>query len=183
VRGVRHILNWDPDPRLTFAQRSDLMTDPAWLNGYAELARRSLSFDLQIYPWQLAGAAELAEKFPATPLILNHAGMPLHQRDMGLETWRIGMRQLAHHPNASVKISGLGMVDWHWSAHSIRPLVLETIDIFGPERCMFASNFPVDRLYSSFDTLYAAFEEIVVQFSEAEQYAMFAGNARRIYRF
>ena len=85
-------------------------------------------------------------------------------------------------PNTSVKISGLGMVDWQWSVDSIRPLVLETIDIFGPERCMFASNFPVDRLFGSFDETYAAFETIVAGFSEAEQHAMFAENARRIYR-
>jgi predicted TIM-barrel fold metal-dependent hydrolase len=182
VRGVRHILNWDPDPNITFVDRPDLMTDPAWLKGYAALARHGLSFDLQVYPWQLAAAAELAARFPETPMILNHCGMPIHQRDIGLKTWQNGMRRLAAEPNTSVKISGLGMVDWHWSCKSIRPLVLETIDVFGPERCMFASNFPVDRLYSSFADLYAAFETIVAGFSQHEQHAMFAANARRIYR-
>jgi predicted TIM-barrel fold metal-dependent hydrolase len=182
VRGIRHILNWDPDPNLTFVGRPDLMTDPAWLKGYAALARHRMSFDLQVYPWQLGGAADLATKFPMTTMILNHAGMPIHQRDMGLKTWKDGMRRLAARPNTFVKISGLGMVDWGWSVQSIRPLVLETIDIFGADRCMFASNFPVDRLYSSFTDLYAAFEEIVAGVTEAEQHAMFAGNAKRVYR-
>jgi predicted TIM-barrel fold metal-dependent hydrolase len=107
IRGIRHILNWDPDPNLTFTDRPDLMTDAHWLRGYAALARHDFSFDLQVYPWQLAGAAALAAKFPDTPIILNHAGMPLHQRDMGLETWKAGMRALAAQPNASVKVSGL----------------------------------------------------------------------------
>lgn len=182
VRGIRHILNWDPDPNLTFTDRPDLMTDPAWLRGYAALSRHDLSFDLQVYPWQLASAAKLAAQFPDTQMILNHAGMPLHQRDMGLKTWKDGMRAMAARPNTSVKISGLGMVDWNWTVDTIRPLVLYTIEAFGLDRCMFASNFPVDRLYSSFDTLYGAFETIVRDFSVDEQNAMFAGNARRIYR-
>lgn len=182
VRGIRHILNWDPDPNLTYVANPNLMTDPEWLRGYAALSRHDLSFDLQLYPWQLAGAAELAAKYPMTPVILNHAGMPIHQRDTGLRTWREGLRRLAAEPNTFVKISGLGMVDWNWNVQSIRPLVLDTIDAFGPYRCMFGSNFPVDRLYGSFARLFAAYEEIVAAFSESEQQAMFANNARRVYR-
>lgn len=183
VRGIRHILNWDPDPNLTFTNRPDFMSDPGWLRGYAALARHGLSFDIQIYPWQLAHAAELAARFPETTIILNHAGMPIHWRDMGLRTWRDGMWALAAQPNAFVKVSGLGMVDWNFTTASIRPLVLETIEAFGPERTMFASNFPVDRLYRTFAALYAAFEEIVSDFTAADQHAMFAGTARRVYRF
>ena len=182
-RGVRHILNWDPDPALTFTDRADLITDSAWLAGFALLGRHGLSFDLQIYPWQLPAAAELASRFPDTLIILNHAGMPLHQRDAGLETWQRGIRAFASRPNTAVKISGLGMVDWHWTTESIRPLVLETIDVFGVDRSMFASNFPVDRLYSSFATLYRAFENIVADFSPDEQHLMFAANAENFYRF
>ena len=92
------------------------------------------------------------------------------------------MRRLAERDNAAVKISGLGMVDWTWTEDSIRPLVLETIEIFGIDRCMFASNFPVDKLYSSFGQLFAAFEAIVAGFSAAEQDKLFRSNAERIYR-
>jgi predicted TIM-barrel fold metal-dependent hydrolase len=181
-RGVRHILNWDPDPALTFTDRPDFMSDSQWLAGFALLERNGLSFDLQIYPWQLQDAARLASRFPNTLIILNHAGMPIHQRDMGLATWRRGIRELAARPNTAVKISGLGMVDWHWTAESIRPLVLETIEVFGVDRSMFASNFPVDKLYSSFSDIYRSFESIVADFSANEQHKLFAANAERYYR-
>lgn len=183
VRGIRHILNWDADPNLSLTDRSDFMTDPDWLTGFAALNRLGLNFDLQIYPWQLEAAAELASRFPDCPIILNHAGMPLHQHGIGLSTWQKGMRNFAKKTNTSVKISGLGMVDWNWTTNSIRPIVREIIEIFGTNRCMFASNFPVDRLYSGFDHLYSAFEEIVADFSASEQDAMFRRNAERIYRF
>lgn len=182
LRGIRQILNWDPDPLLTFTDRPDYMTDSHWLEGYRRLAAHDLSFDLQVYPWQLDGAADLAARFPETVVVLNHAGMPLHQHGKGLESWKKGMRRLAERENVAVKISGLGMVDWAWTGDSIRPLVLETIDVFGTDRCMFASNFPVDRLYSSFDQLFAAFEGIVAGFSAAEQDKLFRSNAERFYR-
>jgi predicted TIM-barrel fold metal-dependent hydrolase len=182
LRGVRQILIWDPDPLLTFTDRPDYMTDLQWLQGHERLGKYGLSFDLQVYPWQLGGAAQLASRFPQTPMILNHAGMPFHQHGMGLESWRKGMRALAARENTAVKISGLGMVDWNWTVDSIRRLVLETIEIFGVDRCMFASNFPVDRLYSSFDELFHAFENIVSDFSDDEQNALFSTTAERTYR-
>jgi predicted TIM-barrel fold metal-dependent hydrolase len=181
-RGVRHILNWDPDPALTFTDRPDFMSDNQWLAGFALLERDGLSFDLQIYPWQLQDAARLASRFSNTLILLNHAGMPIHQRDMGLETWRRGIRELAARPNTAVKISGLGMVDWHWTTDSIRSLVLEAIEVFGVDRSMFASNFPVDKLYSSFSDIYRSFESIVSDFSTDEQHKLFAANAERYYR-
>jgi predicted TIM-barrel fold metal-dependent hydrolase len=92
------------------------------------------------------------------------------------------MKALAECDNVVAKISGLGMVDHAWNEASIRSFVLETIEIFGPDRAMFGSNFPVDRLYGSFDALYGAFEAIVAGFSETEQAKLFHDNARRYYR-
>jgi predicted TIM-barrel fold metal-dependent hydrolase len=92
------------------------------------------------------------------------------------------MRTLAGQPNAAVKISGLGMTDHDWTVASLRPIVLETIDAFGPDRSMFASNFPVDRLYSSFVALYEAFDTITAGFSATDRRALFAETARRVYR-
>ena len=89
---------------------------------------------------------------------------------------------LADLPNVSVKISGIGMVDWRWSTEGIRPIVLETIDAFGIDRAMFASNIPVARLYSSHAELYRAFETIVADLSSADQHKLFCTNAERIYR-
>jgi predicted TIM-barrel fold metal-dependent hydrolase len=182
TRGIRHIVNWHPDPAKTYVTRPDLLTDPAWLAGFALLKRYGLSFDLQLYPSQMADAARLAARHPDTLIILNHAGMPVDRDAEALVLWRRGMRGLAAAPNLLVKISGLGMVDWCWSEASIRPFVLETIEIFGIDRAMFASNFPVDKLYSSFGMLYRAFKNIVADFQPAEKRKLFHDNAAAAYR-
>jgi predicted TIM-barrel fold metal-dependent hydrolase len=182
VRGIRHIVNWHEDPGKTYVDRPDLLADQQWNAGFALLRRYGLSFDLQLYPSQMAEAAALAARHPDTLLILNHAGMPVDRHAEGLAQWRTGIRLLAAQPNLAVKISGLGMMDWAWTVDSLRPFVLETIAAFGIDRCMFASNFPVDRLYGSFDRLFDAFDEIVTEFSADERRALFGETARRLYR-
>jgi predicted TIM-barrel fold metal-dependent hydrolase len=182
VRGIRHIVNWHPDPAKTYVTKADFLTDTAWLRGFALLKRYNLSFDLQLYPSQMADAAALAAAHGDTTIILNHAGMPVDRDAEALTLWRAGMRALAAQPNVWVKISGLGMVDWRWTEDSIRPSVLETIEIFEPDRCMFASNFPVDKLYSSFDVLYGAFKRIVSDFSIDERRKLFSETALAVYR-
>jgi predicted TIM-barrel fold metal-dependent hydrolase len=182
VVGVRHILNWDADPLYTYRDRGDLLTDPVWRSGFAGLAPRGLSFDLQIFPKQMGDAARLADDFPETSIVLNHTGMPTHRPQDPDDEWRDGIRALAARPNVSAKISGLGMTDHDWTVDSIRPYVLDTIEAFGTDRAMFASNFPTDKVYSSFGTIYAAFDEITDHFTPAERVALFADNARRIYR-
>jgi predicted TIM-barrel fold metal-dependent hydrolase len=92
------------------------------------------------------------------------------------------MALLAQCPNIATKISGLGMVDHHWKVESIRPFVLEAIDLFGVERCMFASNFPVDKMFSDYDVLWNAFRTITAGFAAAERAALFHDNAARFYR-
>jgi len=182
VRSIRHIVNWHKDPKVTYIERSDLLTNDAWLRGFALLRKYGLAFDLQLYPSQMKDAAAVANRHSETQIILNHAGMPVDRDAAGIATWRAGMRALAANDNVSVKISGLGMVDWNWTTASIRPFVLETIDFFGTERAMFASNFPVDKIYSDFNRLYGAFSDIVQGFSESERAKLFHDNAERIYR-
>jgi predicted TIM-barrel fold metal-dependent hydrolase len=182
ARGIRHIVCWHRDPVKSYVQRPDLLTDPQWRRGFRFLRRFGFSFDLQLYPSQMADAAGLAQAHPETLIILDHAGMPVDRDETGIRTWRQGMRALAALPNVVSKISGLGAFDWRWSADSIRPFVLETIEIFGVSRCMFASNFPVDKLYSDFDSLYAAFHSITAGFSAAEKQMLFHDNAIRYYR-
>jgi predicted TIM-barrel fold metal-dependent hydrolase len=181
VRGVRHIVNWHANPKWTFTDH-DFLKDDVWAKGFALLKKYDLSFDLQLYPAQMADAARLAQRNPETLIVLNHTGMPVERDASGLAAWRQGMQALAACDNVVAKISGFGMVDWHWSEASIRPFVLETIDRFGVDRVMFGSNFPVDRLYSTFDTLYGAFESIVAGFSESETAKLFYDNAIRVYR-
>lgn len=182
VRGVRHNLNWHPDPKLTYTDRPDLIADPAWLRGFARLAAHGFSFDLQVYPDQLADGARLAAAHPGTQIILDHAGMPLGRDLDTIRAWRKGLDLLAEEPNTAVKISGLGMTDHRWTVGSLRPLVLEVIEAFGVDRAMFASNFPVDSLYSTFAALYGAFDTITADFTTGERAALFAGTARRVYR-
>jgi predicted TIM-barrel fold metal-dependent hydrolase len=182
IRGIRHAINWHPDPAKTYANRPDLIRTDAWRRGFGLLRRFGLSFDLQLYPAQMADAAALAHAYPDVLIILNHAGMPVDRNEEGIRLWRSGMQQLAAAANVVVKISGLGTVDWDWTVESIRPFVLQTIEAFGVSRCMFASNFPVDKLYSDFDTLYAAFREITAPFSAEERRMLFHNNAARYYR-
>ena len=182
IRGIRQNLNWHANPAKTVLDRADMMTDPAWLSGFRLLDKYDLSFDLQLYPSQMQDAARLAARHPGISIILNHAGMPLDRDEAGLALWHSGMKALAGQPNVSAKISGLGMMDWRWSTESIRSFVLDTIEYFGVERCMFASNFPVDRLYSSFEALYDAFAEIVRDFAEIDQRLLFGNTAARVYR-
>ncbi|TWB08692.1 putative TIM-barrel fold metal-dependent hydrolase [Nitrospirillum amazonense] len=181
VRGIRHIANWHLDPRRTY-NRNDPLVNPAWRQGYARLARHGLSFDLQCYPGQLAAAAELAAAHPGIPLILNHCGMPLLHEPGGLAYWRAGMRALAALPHAAVKLSGFGLVDRGWTVDSIRPLILETIDLFGTNRCMVASDFPTDRLFGNIDRVMGAYHQILGGFSLDERRGLFGRNAARIYR-
>lgn len=182
VRGIRHIVNWHPDPAKTYVTKADFLTDPAWLRGFALLKRYNLSFDLQLYPSQMADAAALAAAHGDTRIILNHAGMPSIATPRPCRFGERACAPLAARPNVWVKISGLGMVDWRWTKDSIRPFVLDRIEIFGADRCMFASNFPVDKLYSSFDALYGAFTRIVSDFSMGEQRKLFSNTALAAYR-
>lgn len=182
VKGIRHIVNWHHEPRLTFTDRSDLMTDPNWLKGFALLDKYGLSFDLQLYPNQMADALTLARANPNTLIILNHTGMPADRDADGISEWHQGMSQLASAENVVVKISGLGMVDWDWTPETIAPFVRHTIECFGADRCMFGSNFPVDKLYSSFTDIFQAFEQIVSDMDETDLDAMFHTNALKYYR-
>jgi predicted TIM-barrel fold metal-dependent hydrolase len=182
VRGVRDILNWHPDPVLTHRDRAGLLTDPAWLAGFSALRDFGLSFDLQVFPAQLRQAASLAAEHGDIPIVLDHAGMPIERDPAALGRWKAGLTAVAAEPNTTVKISALGTNDHHWTIESIRRIVLDTIDVFGPSRCMFASNFPVDGLYSTFGELFEAFDTITEGFGPAERADLFAGTARRFYR-
>lgn len=181
VRGIRQIVNWHVDPTKTYTAR-DLLQDDVWRAGFAMLEKHGLSFDLQIYPSQMPLAARLAARHPGTQLILNHAGMPTDRDADGLAAWREGMALLAAQPNVAVKISGLAMIDRSWTVETIRPFVLTAIDLFGPDRAMFASNFPVDKLYGSFSCHYGAYDAITANFSESERRKLFAETAMAIYR-
>jgi predicted TIM-barrel fold metal-dependent hydrolase len=182
VRGIRHKPRAAPSPEAVEAGAPGSMGDPAWRRGYALLERYGLSFDLQTPWWHLAEAAQLARDFPGTQIILNHAGLPADRSAAGLSGWRSAMQTLAAEPNVAVKISGLGQVGQRWTVAANGPIVRDVIAIFGVDRCMFASNFPVDGLCADFDTIFAGFKTIVADMTRAEQLSLFHDNAHRFYR-
>ncbi len=182
VRGVRQSLNWTPEPGRYGEALPDRLADPAWRTGFALLAPLGLSFDLQVDPVQMTAAAELARSFPSTVIIVDHMGMPVERDEDGMSRWRLGMRSLAEPQNTVVKISGLGMLDRYWTMDRIRPLILETIEIFGVDRIMFGSNFPIESLHRSLQELVAAIKTIVAELTLQEQARFFYRNAARYYR-
>lgn len=179
VRSVRH------KPRSNVGPADGApggMTDAKWRSGFARLGPLDLSFDLQTPWWHLAEAARLADAFPSTRIILNHTGLPADRSGEGLSLWRKAMETLADCPNVAVKISGLGQRGQPWTVAANRGIVLTAIETFGVERCMFASNFPVDSVCATWGQIYSGFQEIVADFTVDEQNALFMDNARRLYR-
>ena len=179
VRGIRH------KPRANASARDAAaggMMDAAWRQGFALLHRYGLSFDLQTPWWHMKEATDLAHAFPETSIIINHAGLPADRSDEALAAWTGAMGQVATCENVTIKISGIGQPKQRWTAEANRRIVLTLIDLFGPERCMFASNFPVDSLCGSFDAIFSGFEAITSHMSEAERDALFRTNSIRIYR-
>ena len=182
VRGIRHKPKAAPSPDQVEKNAPGSMGDPVWRRGYALLEKYGLSFDLQTPWWHLEEAAALARDFPGTRIILNHTGLPADRSPEGLAGWRQAMATLAACPNAAVKISGLGQPGQPWTVAANGPVVRDAIANFGVERCMFASNFPVDGLCATFDAIYSGFKAIVRDLPAADQRRLFHGNAIRIYR-
>ena len=183
VRGVREKPATAAHPNDVVPHAPGSMSDPAWQAGYAHLETFGLSFDLQVPFWHLPEARALAERFPGITIILDHTGLPSLRTPEGLAAWRRCLRTLAEAPNTAVKISGLGEPQLpRWSVRTHRDVVLETIDLFGVDRCMFASNYPVDRLYAPYATIMRGFQAMVGRFSLAERRKLFCENAMRWYR-
>lgn len=181
VRSVRHKPGGPTTPEQVGHVRS-LMSDERWRRGYAALEGLGLHFDLQSPWWNLHEAERLARDFPRTTLILNHAGLPNDRSAEGLAGWRLAMSRLAQWPNVQVKVSGLGQAGQPWRAKDNAWIVREVIAMFGTDRVMFASNFPVDSLCGSFDDIYSGFKSIVADLPSADQQRLFYSNAQRVYR-
>ena len=181
VRGIRHIVGRSSEEDVKIGSDA-LLDDPQWIENLASLRGRNLSFDLQLIPPQAERAAVLLESLPGLRVALCHCGSPWDQTVSGLASWRSGLRRFAENPDVVCKISGLAMFDHDWTIDNFRRVVESCIEIFTPERCMFGSNFPVDKLHKSFAEIWAGYETVATQFSEAEQEMMFAGNAEAFYR-
>lgn len=181
VRGIRQIVNWHPDPNRSYTA-ADLTQDDQWRRGFALLGRYGLSFDLQCYPGQMVELAPLFERHPEVPVVINHLGMPvLGDRD-GVVRWREGLRSLAAIPHVSIKLSGLGFIQRDWDDAVVWPFLQETIDLFGPARCLFASDTPTDKLFAPLDRYLDTYTRFAACFSDDEQRDLWGRNANRFYR-
>lgn len=170
VRGIRN-----------FGDGRYLM-DAAWRRGFAELAPRKLVSCIDTRVELAADILDLARTFPETQICIDHCAVPMGRDEASFGNWRNAMDVMARSPNVTMKISGLGMGDPLWTVASIRPYVLGSIEAFGTDSVVFGTNWPVDRMFSSYPDVIDAYAEIISGFSSAEQVAMFSGNAERLFR-
>lgn len=203
-RGIRHITAWDPDPVImnpAYTPPQDILFREEFRAGFAQLAPLGLSFDAWLYHPQIPDLTALARSFPETAIVLDHVGGPLGIRGYAgrraevFRDWRAAMAELATCPNVCVKLGGLGMriggfgfedaADPPTSdllAGAWRPWVETTIELFGAGRCMFESNFPVDKGSYGYGVFWNACKKLAAGASAAERAALFSGTARRFYR-
>jgi predicted TIM-barrel fold metal-dependent hydrolase len=182
VRGLRMQLQWHQNPQYQFASGPDLARDPTLQKNVARLADYGWTFDLQVFAGQMAGAAALVASAPKVTFILQHAGMLEDLSPDGWARWRDGMRLLAAQPNIVSKLSALGTFIHKNDPAHIAVIVRETIDIFGAERCLFGSNFPVEKLWTSYADLIAAYRSAIEPLGREVARAAFRDTAARVYR-
>jgi predicted TIM-barrel fold metal-dependent hydrolase len=182
VRGVRMQLHWHETPLYRFAARPDLCADPVIRRNVGRLADYGWSFDLQVFAPQMVDAASLAEACPKVTFILQHAGMLEDRSREGRAAWRAGMARLALCPNVVSKLSGLGTFIHRNDVAHIADVLDDTVAIFGAERCLFGSNFPIEKLWTSYRDLVDAYCTAAAPFRPEQRDAIFATTAARVYR-
>lgn len=182
VRSVRHkpFCASRADYRPDWAEPGS-MRCPRWRQGYALLAAHGLMFELQAPWWHMAEAAELGRDFPQTKIIVNHAGLPEVRDAQTLRQWRSAMARLVPHTNVSIKISGIGVRNQAWTVEQQAPVVTALIDDFGVDRCLFASNHPVDAIVVKLDELWDGFKTLTRNLIPEQRLALFCDNAIALY--
>jgi predicted TIM-barrel fold metal-dependent hydrolase len=182
TRGIRDFPTAATTPAEAKRGEPGSMDDPKWRLGFSLLESNGFSFDLQTPWWHLDAAADLARDFPNTQIILVHAALPADRSDEGLVAWRAALELAAAHPNVAIKVSGLGRPGEPWTLTANVPVIRDALNIFGHERAMFGSNFPVDGLTGSFQMIYAGFRAAVSNRPVEERRMLLHDNAVRIYR-
>jgi predicted TIM-barrel fold metal-dependent hydrolase len=182
MRGVRMQLHWHENPLYRFAARPDLMNDALFRSNLSHLADYGWSFDLQVFASQMADAAQLAGDFPRLPFILQHAGMLEDLSKRGRAAWRSGMQRLAACPNVYAKLSGLGTFVRRNDPVLIARITSDTVALFGAKRCLFGSNFPIERLWTDYGPLIDAYRAAAAEFGTEARGDIFWNTAVRVYR-
>jgi predicted TIM-barrel fold metal-dependent hydrolase len=182
VRGIRQQFHWHGNPLYRFAAEPDLCRSPVVQKNVARLAEYGWAFDLQVFAPQMAGAAELARACPDVTFVLQHAGMLEDTTEAGRMKWSQSMATLANERNTVVKLSGFGTFIRRNDPAHIHWLISETVRLFGANRCLYGSNFPIEKLWTSYGALIDAHRQGAGRLSEAEQNAIFHDTACRVYR-
>ena len=203
-RGIRHAAGWHPSPDIRNSHTNPpehLFMLPEFRKGFAHLGRLGLSFEAWLYHPQIHELTDLARAFPDTPIVLDHFGGPLGigeyagKGDEVFAAWKPQVTELAKCPNVYAKLGGINMPinGFGWEEQAVPPGSDEvvaktkryyehTIECFAPQRCMFESNFPVDKASVSYAVVWNAFKKMAAGFSEDEKDAMFYGTATKFYR-
>jgi predicted TIM-barrel fold metal-dependent hydrolase len=180
----RHLVASNLTRGVRLRAHPDDVDNPMFRKGYKTLAKYDLSYELNASPGKLISGRRLAVSVPDIQVILGHAGYPLYRSSDYFQVWCNEMAGLAEAPNVACKISGLGMADHRWTVESIRPWVLQCIELFGVDRTMFGTNWPVDGLYSTYLELTDAYRTILrdAGASRIDQELMLYRNAEKFYR-
>jgi predicted TIM-barrel fold metal-dependent hydrolase len=183
LRCVRQHLGWHPaNPLLRYATRPDLLSDTAWRRGLALLRDRNVVCEIEVFGPQLPDLAAVIAAFPAISFVLPVMGWPLDLSTAGRASWKRDLAVLAERPNVAVKIFGLECIfGIHWTIPQVRPWILDIIEVFGTDRCMFASHMPICKLACTFEQLYSAYLEIIAGSSLEEKRQLTCDTAAAVY--
>jgi predicted TIM-barrel fold metal-dependent hydrolase len=183
LRGVRMSLAWhERNLAWRFTDRPDVMASREFRDGLKVLTDHGLVFDTVVVPQQLSQLAELARAHPEQVIVIDHLGTPWFESDADRVSWSAGMKACAACPNVHVKLSGLWTLDHGWRVEVIGAPVKYVVDLFGPERCMWASNFPVEKLMCSLRDQLINLEEVLDHLSEDQKDRVFRRTAKQVYR-
>ncbi len=182
MRGIRQQFHWHENALYRFAAVPDLCENKTVQKNVAKLANYGWSFDLQVFPSQMTGAAKLAKACPEVTFILQHAGMKEDTTKVGHKIWADGMKRLADCPNVVTKLSAFGTFIHKNDPDFIAQMIIDTEALFGADRCMFGSNFPIEKIWTDYASLFTAFREGAQSLSKKKQNAIFNDTAARVYR-
>jgi predicted TIM-barrel fold metal-dependent hydrolase len=181
VVGIRHQIHWHSNTNYAYVPIPDMYDDADWRRGLNLLTRHGFTFDLQVFPSQLKGAARMVRQFPSTTFILNHAGMLDSTDEETVASWQDGLADMAANANVFCKLTGLGTFQRASSVEHYRPIVSTALRLFGANRCIFGSNFPVEGMWVSYAEFGEHMLEALGSISHAERRAIFRETALRVY--
>jgi predicted TIM-barrel fold metal-dependent hydrolase len=183
VRCVRQHMGWHPTNKLLrYAPQPDLLSDPALRRGLAAAGRRGFVCEFEVFAPQLPDLASVIAACPDISFVLPAMGWPIDLSREGRAAWKRDLTALASHPNVAIKIFGMECIfGVNWTVPQVRPWILDTIGLFGPDRCMFASHMPICTLACSFRQLYDSYFEVIAGFSIPDQRRILHDTAARVY--